>query len=350
MDTALFTGLDLHKRSITATTLDQAGNTVAHAKLPARPDALLLYLADCGASASSHQATVEATTGWYWVSDTLASTDVTLRLAHAKGVKAIVSAKVKTDSADARMLAQLLRTNLLPEAHMIEPDIRPLRDVLRTRLSLVERSSAAKNSVSRLIEKMNVKDVTDLPELMQGPAECHLEQIEVLQQQIKRLEKSLHPHLVPDTIVQRLLRIPGIGKAGAFTIRLEVDTIDRFADERSFFSYCRLVPGANNSGDRVKHKRSREGNRYLKMTFGNAAVRAVQYYPEIRSWYLRKKRRKGERIAKALVAKEIARIVFYVCKNDEDFNGRFKGSVLERVKQEWMTGHPCGPCSEARTV
>ena len=142
------------------------------------------------------------------------------------------------------------------------------------------------------------------------------------------------PHLVPDTIVQRLLRIPGIGKAGAFTIRLEVDTIDRFADERSFFSYCRLVPGANNSGDRVKHKRSREGNRYLKMTFGNAAVRAVQYYPEIRSWYLRKKRRKGERIAKALVAKEIARIVFYVWKKDEDFNGRFKGSVLERVKQE----------------
>ena len=112
-------------------------------------------------------------------------------------------------------------------------------------------------------------------------------------------------------------------------------TIDRFADERSFFSYCRLVPGANNSGDRVKHKRSREGNRYLKMTFGNAAVRAVQYYPEIRSWYLRKKRRKGERIAKALVAKEIARIVFYVWKKDEDFNGRFKGSVLERVKQEW---------------
>jgi len=94
------------------------------------------------------------------------------------------------------------------------------------------------------------------------------------------------------------------------------------------------VQGANNSGDRVKHKRSREGNRYLKMTFGNAAVRAVQYYAEIRAWCLRKKRRKGERIVKALVAKEIARIVFHVWKKGEDFNGRFRGAVLERVQQE----------------
>jgi transposase len=330
----LFTGLDLHKRSITATTLDTAGNVVSHSKFPCNREALLYYFADCSPGNPMHRATVEATTGWYWVSDTLAATDIDLRLAHAKGVKAICSAKVKTDAADARMLAQLLRTNLLPEAHMIDDDIRPLRDVFRTRLSLVERSSAAKNSIARLLEKMNVRQVDELPELMQLQAQCHLDQIELIQTQVKALERSLHPHLVPDKIVQRLLRIPGIGKACAFTIRLEVDRIDRFADERAFFSYCRLVPGANNSGDRVKHKRSREGNRYLKMTFGNASVRAVQYYPEVRSWYLKKKRRKGERIAKSLVAKELARIVYHVWQKDEDFNGRFKGQVLGRVKQE----------------
>ena len=116
--TCLYTGLDLHKRSITATTLDEAGSIVAHSKLPCLREALLLYFADCAPGPVRHRAAVEATTGWYWVSDALADTDVDLCLAHAKGVKAIVSAKVKTDSADARMLAQLLRTNLLPEAHM----------------------------------------------------------------------------------------------------------------------------------------------------------------------------------------------------------------------------------------
>ena len=165
------------------------------------------------------------------------------------------------------MLAHLLRTGLLPEAHMISDELRPLHDVLRTRLRLVERRVGAQNSISRLLDKHNVQDVAKLDMLGRLQAECHIEQAESIHAQIKRLEKALHPHLVPDADVQHLLRIPGIGKACAFTIRLEVDDIARFPTERDFFSYCRVVPGADNSGDRVRHKRSRDGNRYLKMAF-----------------------------------------------------------------------------------
>jgi hypothetical protein len=41
----LYTGIDLHKRTLTATTLDPAGVVVASSKLPCRPDALALYFA-----------------------------------------------------------------------------------------------------------------------------------------------------------------------------------------------------------------------------------------------------------------------------------------------------------------
>ena len=329
-----YTGLDLHKRSVSATTLAADGSVVASAKLPARSDALRLYFAECPTGPyGQHHAAVECTTGWYWVKDTLAG-DVDLHLAHAKGVKAITTAKVKTDAADALMLAHLLRTDLLPEAHMISDELRPLRDVLRTRLTLVERRVGALNSVARLLEKVNVGDVADLPALMQLQARCHLDQVELLQAQIKALEKALHPHLVPDADVQRLLRIPGVGKAVAFTIRLEVDDIDRFASDRAFFSYARLVPGADNSGARTRHRRSKEGNRYLKLAFSHAGVRAIQYYPEVRDWYRRKLRKKPQAVARALVAKELARIAYHVLKKEEDFNGRFKGVPLGRAKQE----------------
>ena len=50
---------------------------------------------------------------------------------------------------------------------MIPDELLPLRDVLRTRLALFERCVDALNSVARLLEKMNVRDVADLPELMQ---------------------------------------------------------------------------------------------------------------------------------------------------------------------------------------
>ena len=325
-----FTGLDLHKRSVTVTTLDAEGAVVATAKMPCRAPALRAYFAQIP---GDHAAAVECTTGWYWVRDAL-SDHVDLTLAHAKGVKAISSAKVKTDSADAKMLAHLLRTDLLPEAHMISDEMRPLRDVLRTRLRLVERRVAAQNSIARLLEKHNVRDVADLDALGRLQAEAHIEQIELLHAQIKRMESSLVPHLVPDADVQRLLRIPGIGKAVAFSIRLEVDDVSRFASDRAFFSYCRLVPGADNSGDRVRHKRSRDGNRYLKLAFSHAAVRAIQYYPEVRAWYGSKKRKKPEAVARALVAKEIARIVYHVLRKQEDFNGRFKGKALSRTKKE----------------
>ncbi|PAP75084.1 IS110 family transposase [Rubrivirga marina] len=325
-----FTGLDLHKRSVTATTLDAEGAVVATAKVPCRAPALRAYFAQIP---GDHAATVECTTGWYWVKDAISS-EVHLHLAHAKGVKAIAAAKVKTDAADAKMLAHLLRTDLLPEAHMISDEMRPLRDVLRTRLRLVERRVAAQNSIARLLEKHNVRDVADLDALGQLQAQCHIEQAESLHAQIKRLEKALHPHLVPDDDVQRLLRVPGIGKAGAFTVRLEVDDIARFPTERQFFSYCRLVPGADNSGERARHKRSRDGNRYLKLAFSHAAVRALQYYPEVRAWYGTKKRKKPEAVARALVAKEMARIVYHVLRKQEDFNGRFKGRPLSRAKKE----------------
>ena len=260
--------------------------------------------------------------------------DVELHLAHAKGVKAIAAAKVKTDAADAAMLAHLLRTDLLPEAHMISDEMRPLRDVLRTRLRLVERRVAAQNSIARLLEKHDVRDVAELDAFGQLQAETHIEQAELLHRQIKRMESALVPHLVPDADVQRLLRIPGIGKACAFSIRLEVDDIARFPTERQFFSYCRVVPGADNSGDRVRHKRSRDGNRYLKLAFSHAAIRAVQYYPEVRAWYGSKRRRKPDVVARTLVAKEIARIVYHVLRKQEDFNGQFKGVPLSRLKKE----------------
>ena len=217
---------------------------------------------------------------------------------------------------------------------MISDEMRPLRDVLRTRLKLVERRVATQNSIARLLEKHNVRDVADLDAFGQLQAEAHMEQAELLHAQVKRLESALVPHLVPDADVQRLLRIPGIGKACAFSVRLEVDDIARFESERQFFSYCRVVPGADNSGDRVRHKRSRDGNRYLKLAFSHAGVRAIQYYPEIKAWYGSKRRKKPEAVARALVAKEIARIAYHVLRKREGFNGRFKGKALSRTKKE----------------
>jgi transposase len=151
--------------------------------------------------------------------------------------------------------------------------------------------------------------------------------------QAKQLAAELNPVLIPTSDVQRLLWIPGIGRVVAFTIWLEVVGIQRFPSARDFVSYCRLVPGAGNSGGKTRHKRTKDGNRYLKLAFSHAAVRAIQYFPEIRAFYQRLCRRKPPIVARAVVAKELARIVYYVLRKQEDFNGTFKGKPLSRTKQ-----------------
>ena len=86
------------------------------------------------------------------------------------------------------------------------------------------------------------------------------------------LEKSLYHTLIPNDDIQRILWIPGIGKMNAFTILLEVGDINRFQSKKNFFSYCRLVPSAR----KVRQKSSpKDGNKYLKLVFSDAAVHAL---------------------------------------------------------------------------
>jgi transposase len=122
--------------------------------------------------------------------------------------------------------------------------------------------------------------------------------------------------------------VPGIGKLGAYALVLEIDDVQRFPTVRHFHSYCRLVPGADDSAGKTRHKRSRDGSRYLKQVFHSAASRAAQYHPEIRQEYRRLARRKGKLVARALIAKELATIVYFVLRKQEAFNGRFRGHVL----------------------
>jgi len=79
-----------------------------------------------------------------------------LTLAHAKMLKAISYAKVKTDSVDARTLAELLRVGLIPEAHQCHRDQRDLRELTRARLRMIGQRSGLQSSLWQLAAKYNV--------------------------------------------------------------------------------------------------------------------------------------------------------------------------------------------------
>jgi len=329
-----YSGIDLHYDNCYITTLDDNGTLVKQQRVENVRELITAYFQSLP---GSHIAVVESTTGWYWLNDLLEELGIELVLAHAKYLKAIAYAKVKTDKVDSHTLATLLRQNLIPRAHKISRERRDLRDAMRARLRMVHKRTACALSVQTIGVKFNIPQEHPalLPEPYQLQVSLLQEQERMLSDHILALEKSLHPTLIPDDDIQRMLYVPGIGKISAFTIYLEIDTIDRFSSDKHFVSYCRLVPAADNSNRRAHQRSSKDGNKYLKIAFSDAAVRAIQFYPEIKSFYNKMLRRTNPPIARTIVAKELARIVYYILKNKTPYKG-FKGLPISHQKSaQW---------------
>jgi len=118
--------------------------------------------------------------------------------------------------------------------------------------------------------------------------------------------------LIPNDDIQRFFWVPDIGRINAFTILLEVDNINGFEDIKHFFSSCQLTPATRNSDDKSKQRSSKDGNRYLKVQFSDAAFHACKNYLIIRNYHNSLLRKRNKHVAKTIIAKEIAEIVYHV--------------------------------------
>lgn len=341
-----YTGIDLHRRSMVVCTVDEQGTVVAQCSMRTRPELVTTYFGQW--PVQEHRAVVECTTGWYWLCDLLHSIGVTIVLAHAKYLKAISYAKVKTDAVDAHTLAQLLRMGYVPEAYQLPPEYRALRDLLRQRMVMEHKRTNIIQRVSSILAQFNcavkvspsaVGFATFL-ESCSLPTEYRLTLLLYHRQCIqatehrKQLEKYFKAKLRPTPPVQLLMSIPGIGDITASIIAMETGDIHRFADAKHYCSYSRLVPGAKDSGGKHSHRSgSKDGNKYLKYAFTEAAIKAMMYYPEIKQFAARLEERSTKAIARTVVAKELAKISYYVLTRQQEFR-TFKGIMIEKLR-DW---------------
>ena len=73
-------------------------------------------------------------------------------LAHPLKVKAIASAKIKTDAIDSRTLAQLPMADLIPQAHLRKGDNRVKPRVIRHRAAMVVMRTRVKSRIHDLVD------------------------------------------------------------------------------------------------------------------------------------------------------------------------------------------------------
>jgi transposase len=90
---------------------------------------------------------MESGYNYQYLYDLLKSEGYNVKVAHPLMVKAFAYAKVKTDKVDARILADLLRTDMVPECYIPDEKIRDLRDLVRRRHYFVNTRTMFKNKI-----------------------------------------------------------------------------------------------------------------------------------------------------------------------------------------------------------
>ena len=279
---------------------------------------------------------VESTYNWYWLVDGLMEEGYQMHLANPSAIKQYEGLKHADDVTDAFHLANLLRLAILPEGYIYPKEERPVRDLLRERLQLVQQRTAQILSFQNLIarnlgKRMNVNAVKklsegDVGELFQQKhlvlsGKASIATIGFLSERIRQLEKIIHKIAKLKDAYKLLMTVPGIWRILALTIMYESGPIERFAKVGNYASYCRYVGSTRISNEKIKGRGNRRnGNKHLSRAYVEAAHGALQHYDYVKRYYQRKMARTNIVVARKAIAHKLARACYYIIRDQKEFD------------------------------
>ena len=213
--------------------MDEGGHEMFNRNVPNDPERLSELL--CGAGPGT-PVVFEAAYGWSWLAELLRDMGLEVHMAHARACKAIAHARLKNDRVDARILAHLLRTDLLPEAWIAPRPVKELRMVLRHRAVLVRQRTLLKTRVHAVLADRGLPvpaalwdgpgrkwlAKADLPAVERQVVEDLCGLLDAIEVPITRLERQIRELAKPDPRVDALQRMPGVGLLTAMTLVSEI--------------------------------------------------------------------------------------------------------------------------------
>ena len=333
-----YLGIDLHLKRTYMVLMDAKGEILDKGRISNQE--ITKYLQE--KVPQKTYAVLEATRNWPFMYDLLNEHVEKVDLVHAKGVRAIANAAVKTDQIDASTLAHLARMNYIPKAYAASKEMRDLRQLLRHREWMVNQRSKAKNRIHAVLAAYNlVSPVTDLfgvagreylhemmdkelrPSARQVVAD-HLALLDHLGERIRSLEKSISLNEKQDHSVNLLKSMPGVGRLIALIILAEVGDIRRFHSPKALCSWAGLTPRVHNSDAVVQHGHiTKEGSRYLRTAMVRAATVSCRVSPK---WYRVHEHlalRCGRRAARVAVARRLLSVIYYMWKRDQPYQENY---------------------------
>lgn len=325
----VYAGIDLHSSNNYIGIINEKDERLFQKRLPNQLDYILSALEPFKKDLEG--VVVESTYNWYWLVDGLQENGYKIHLANPTAIQQYDGLKHTDDKWDSFWLAHMKRLEILPEGYIYPKEERHIRDALRRRLLFVRHRTShilsLQSAVTRnLGSKMSSREIqrlaeSDASKLFSDPflvltTRNNISAIRFLGDKVKEIENEVlsHTRLKPE--FGKLLTIPGIGKILGITIMLEVGDIGRFPTVGDYASYCRAVKSEKLSNKKKKGEGNRKnGNKYLAWAYVEAANFANRYYPEVQSFYKRKKAKRNGIVAIKALSNKLARASYYVMRD-----------------------------------
>lgn len=329
-----FVGMDLHSTNTVIGIIDGTDAKKFSRKVPNNLNLILQVLLPYQSSISG--IVIESTYNWYWLADGLMDAGYKVHLANPCAIQQYKGLKYTNDKHDAYWLATLLKLGILPEGYIHSRADRQLRDLLRKRLMLVRQrtqhilsfSSLMNRNLcqrmsSNIIKVLKESDIDDYisEHHLKMSAKANIASMNFLRERIKILEKEILSIVKIKWEYEKLLTVPGIGKALALTILLETGNINRFRTVGDFASYCRCVPSKRISNNKNKGQNNRKnGNKYLAWAFVETANFCKRYSPAADFFFKKKSHKTNKIIAIKALAHKLSRACYYIMKDKVNFD------------------------------
>lgn len=329
-----YCGVDLHTKRMYLCILDCQGNKQLHRNVRSKPDDFLDAIKPFR---DDFVVGAECMFTWYWLADLCQAEGIKFLLGHALYMKAIHGGKNKNDKLDSEKIARLLRGGTFPLSYVYPREMRATRDLLRRRTFLMRRRSELLAHVQLVNQQYNLdpfekmlqyacnRDILDRFEQVgaRQSVEADLQLIGHYDQLLKQLESNLQRQAkLHDPQACFLLQtIPGVGKLLSLMLLYEIHNIDRFPTVGDFLSYARLVtPKQISDGKITGQGGAKIGNAHLKWAFSEAALMMLRYSERAQQFLTRKQKKYGNGRAMTMLARKIARTVYYMWKRKEAFD------------------------------
>lgn len=330
-----YIGIDVGKRRCRACVVDDEGGVIEEFSFDNTSKGVQRVLDRV--SGQSCRAVVESTGNlWLRIYERLEDHGIPVKLANPYKTSAIAEARIKTDKLSARILADLLRADLIAECYVASPEIRRVRAVIRQRASLVRMRTMVKNRVHSLLDRYGFRSPwsdtfgvggrrwlrsLEIDQVDRCILDTHLRHLECLNSEIEVLDSWIAAQAAESEDALLLMTLTGVSHFGALLLSTEIADITRFPSPKKLISWAGLCPSLHQSGDTVHSGRmKKDSNKRVRWMLVQSARSASRTDPRMRQLYQRVAARRGDAKAVIRVANKMATIIWHMLTKRQPYH------------------------------